>query len=72
VEGGEVAVGLEFLGLDGGQGAVQVVDALDEVAGELLQREVFGGLNFALGAVLQVAEVGNGAEVFVLRLGMLV
>jgi hypothetical protein len=48
------------------QGAVEVVDGLDEVAGESLDGKVFGRGDFALGAVLQVAEVGDGAEVFVL------
>jgi hypothetical protein len=49
----------ELLGGDGGEGAVEVVDALDEVAGEALQGEVFGGLDFALGALLEVAVVGD-------------
>ena len=59
-------VGRELGRVDGGQRAVEVVDRLDEVAGEALQREVFGGLDLALCALLQVAVVGDGAEVFVL------
>lgn len=42
------------------------VDAGDEVLGEFLQGEVARCLDFALGAVLQVAVVCDGAEVFVL------
>lgn len=68
VQGDEVGVRVgELGGLDGGQGAVEVVDALDEVAGEALQGKVLCGLDLALGALLQVAVVGDGAEVFVLR-----
>jgi hypothetical protein len=68
VEGDEVRVfGGELGGVDGGECAVEVVDGLDEVAGEALQGEVFGGLNLALGALLEVAVVGDGAEVFILQ-----
>jgi hypothetical protein len=61
-----VAVGGEFLWRNGAQSAIQVVDGLDEVAGEALDGEVFCGCDFALCAVLQVTEVGDGAEIFVL------
>jgi hypothetical protein len=57
----------EFLGGDGEEGAVEVVDAVDEVFGEAGDGEVAGGADVAFGAVLEVAEVGDGAEVFVLR-----
>lgn len=49
---------LELLGGHGAEGAVQVVDGLDEVAGEALDGEVLCRLGFALGAFLEVAEVG--------------
>jgi len=57
---------LEPLGRHDGERAVKVINAVDEVFGEALKGEVFGGLDFALGALLKVAEVGYGAEVFVL------
>lgn len=50
-----------------GERAVEVVNAVDEVFGEALKGEVFGGLDFALCALLKVAEVGYGAEVLVLQ-----
>lgn len=46
----------------------EVVDAGEEVAGKLLQGEVPRGLDFALCAVLEIAVVGDGAEVLVLLL----
>jgi hypothetical protein len=68
VEGAEVRVlALELLGRDGAEGAVEVVDALDQVAGEALDGKVLCGLCLAGGALLQVAEVGDGAEVLVLQ-----
>lgn len=66
VQGDEVVVAGKALAGDGRQGAVEVVDAIDQVRGELLQGEVLGCLDLALGALLEVAEVGNGAEIFVL------
>ena len=56
----------EFLRGDGGKSAVEVVDAIDEVFGEAGDGEVAGGGDVAFRAVLEVAEVGDGAEVFVL------
>lgn len=50
-----------------GQRAVQVVDAVDKVLGELGNGKVAGRLDLALGALLQVAEVGDRPEVFVLE-----
>lgn len=68
MQGDEVGVvGGEFGGVDGGQRAVEVVDGLDEVAGKALERKVLGGLDFALGALLEVAVVGDGAQVLVLE-----
>jgi hypothetical protein len=58
---------LELVRGHGAQRAVEVVDALDEVAGEALDGKVLCGLCFALCALLQVAEVGDGAEVLVLH-----
>lgn len=53
-----VAICLQLVLRDSSQGAVQVVNGLDEVAGEALDGEVFCGLRFALCAFLEVAEVG--------------
>ena len=63
---GGLVLGGELLGGHHGQGAVQVVDALDEVLGEALDGVFSGCLDFSLGAVLEVAEVGNGAHALVL------
>lgn len=49
-----------------GQRAVQVVDAINQVLGEALDRKLACVLDFALGAVLKVTEVGNGTEAFIL------
>jgi len=60
VQGNEVGViALELLFWHGAKGAVKVVDGFYEVAGEALDGEVFSGLDFALGALLEVAEVGD-------------
>lgn len=56
-------------GGDGAEGAVEVVDGFDEVGGEAGDGEGAGGVDVAFGSVLKVAEVGDGAEVFVLRGG---
>lgn len=64
-----VLLDAELLGRDGGQGSVEVIDAVDEVLGELLNGKVAGGLDVALGAVLEVAEVGDGAKALVLSRG---
>lgn len=72
--GNEVKQVLVGLGLDGiklvrGHGqqrAVEVVNALEEVLGEALDGEVAGAVHVTLGAFLQIAELGDGAEVFVL------
>lgn len=68
VEVDEVLVdgGVELVGGHGGEGAVEVIDALDEVLGELLDGKVAGRLDLARGAVLEVAEVGDGAQALVL------
>jgi hypothetical protein len=58
--------GVELLGGDAGEGVVEDVDALDEVLGEALDGKVAGRLDLALSAVLQVAEVGDGAEALIL------
>lgn len=60
-----VGVGARGFG-DCGERSVEVVDAVDEVFGEFLDGEVACGFFVALGAVLQVAEVGDGAGEFVL------
>lgn len=68
VEGDEFLVLLrELLGGHRADGAVEVVDGLDQVAGEALQSKVLGGLDLALGALLEVAVVGDAAEVLVLE-----
>lgn len=67
VESDEVGVvRLELVLGDGAKGAVEVVDRLYEIASEALNGKVFCALDFALGALLEVAEVGDGTEVFVL------
>lgn len=67
VKGGQVLViTIELLGRNGREGAVEVVDGLDKIAGEALDGEVLGGLCFARCALLEVAEVGDGAEILVL------
>ena len=53
--------------MGGGEGAVEVVDAFDEVGGEAGDGEGAGAVDVAFGAVLKVAEVGYGAKVFVLE-----
>lgn len=49
------------------KGAVEVVDAVDEVLGELLDGEILSGLDLTSGALLKVTEVGNGAQALVLQ-----
>jgi hypothetical protein len=74
VQGDEVCVAvlfLEFLGGHSAKGAIEVVDGFDEVAGEALDGKVLCSLGFALCALLQIAEVGDGAEVFVLGVGLI-
>lgn len=67
VESNEVGiVRLELLLGDGTKGAIEVVDRLDEIASEALNGKVFCALDFALSTLLEVAEVGDRAEVFVL------
>ena len=69
MEGDKVRVGRGQLGsIDSAESAIKGIDGLDEVAGEVLESEVLGGLDLALGALLEVAVVGDGAEVFVLSL----
>lgn len=65
VVGGAVGGG-ERLGGHVGEGAVQVVDGLEQVLGELLDGEVAGGLLVAGRAVLEGAELGDCADVLVL------
>lgn len=48
------------------QRTVEVIDALDQIGGEARNGKVARGLDFSSGALLQVAEVGDGAEVSVL------
>lgn len=60
-------LGLELLGGDHAHGTVEVVHAVDEVLGELLDGKVAGLLDFALSAVLEVAEVGDGTQALVLK-----
>lgn len=60
----------EFLGGDGEESAVEVVDAVDEVFGEAGDGEVAGGGDVAFSPVLEVTEVGDGSEVFVLGWGV--
>lgn len=60
VQGDEVlVVALELLGGNGGEGAVEVVNGFDEIAGEALDGKVLGSLCLARCALLKVAEVGD-------------
>lgn len=59
-------LGLELLLGNHSKSSVEVVNAVDEVLGELLDGEIFGGLDLTGGALLQVAEVGDGAQALVL------
>lgn len=68
----EILVGLALDGFElvlghGQQCAVEVVNALQEILGKALDGEVPGIVLVALGALLEVAEIGDGAEVFVLH-----
>jgi len=56
----------EAIGGHGTERVLQVVDASDQVFCEFLEGKVPRGLDLAFCAVLQVAEVCDGAEVFVL------
>lgn len=47
--------------------AVKVVDRVDEIFSELLDGELASGLLVALGALLEVAVLGDGAGEFVLQ-----
>lgn len=58
----------QFGRVNGAEGTVKGIDSLDEVAGEVLEGEVFGGLYFALGALLKIAVVCDRAEIFVLSM----
>lgn len=51
----------------GQQRAVKVVNAVKEVLGETLNGEVTGAIHVTLGALLEIAEVGDGAKVLVLQ-----
>lgn len=61
-----VALGTELLLGHRQQRAVKIVNALQQVLGEALDGKVASTVHVALGALLQVAELGDGAEVFVL------
>jgi hypothetical protein len=49
-----------FLG-NSSQGVIEVIDGGEEIFGELLKSEIARGLNLSLGAVLEIAVVGNGS-----------
>lgn len=66
LEVGRFFFGFEFFFGDYGEGMVEVVNVVDEVFGEFLDGEVMGGFYFMGSLVLEVVEVGNGVEVFVL------
>jgi len=65
-------LGLELLLGHHGQCAVKVVYAVDQILGELLDRKVASSLHVTRCAILEVAEVGDRAEVLVLQDGALV
>jgi hypothetical protein len=64
--GGHRWRGCELFRGNGEEGVLEIVDAGYEVFGEFLQGEVSRVLDFALCAVGEVAVVGEGAEVLVL------
>jgi hypothetical protein len=69
VESDEIRVGRGQFGcVDGAESAIEGIDGLNKVAGEVLESKVLSGLDLALSALLEVAVVGDGAEVFVLSL----
>ena len=51
---------------DSAEGAVEVIDGLDEILCEGLDGEFASRLDLALGAVLEIAEVGDGTKALVL------
>ena len=53
------------------QRTVEVVNALQEILGEALDGKVTGIVHVALGTLLEVAELGNRAEIFVLIDGII-
>lgn len=52
-----------------GERAVQVVHRVHEVFGKSLDGELVRGLDISFRSLLQVAELGDGAEIFVLGFG---
>lgn len=60
-------IALELLWCHSAERAIQVVYRLYKVPGEALDGEVFSSLGLTLCAFLEVAKVGNGAEVLVLQ-----
>lgn len=65
----EIFLGRELLSGNGGESAVEVVDGLGEIGSEALDSEGAGTVDVALCALLEVAEVGDGAEVAILQCG---
>ena len=59
----------DFVCRDCSECSVEIVDRFEEVFGELGDGEVAGGGDVAFCALLEVAEVGDGAEIFVLVAG---
>lgn len=59
---------LELLGGNHAQSAVEVVDTVNKVLGELLDGKVASSLNLTLGAILEVSEVGDSSEAFILKI----
>jgi hypothetical protein len=56
----------ELTSWDAPECVLEIVDGGDEVACEFLEGEVAGGLGFALGAVLKISVVCDGAQIFIL------
>jgi hypothetical protein len=48
------------------QGAVEVIDGFDKVLSEALDSKGLGRIDVTAGTLLKIAEIGNGAEVFIL------
>lgn len=58
---------VELIRGHGQQRAVKVINAVEEILSKALNSEVAGTVHIALCALLEVAEVGDGAQIFILE-----
>ena len=59
----------ELIGWHREEGAVKVVNAFEKVNGEFLNSKVTGDFHVTLSALLEVKEVRDGTNIFVLLIG---